>query len=333
MKIPQTKRIKWIDCMKVRGITFIVYGHFFSIASDYIYTFNVPLFFIISGFLSKSNESHKLFWKKTLYNLIIPLLLISSLNYILNTVELYYNDLTSFIDSPLTFIMKMSSGILLGGVGSLWFVYTLILLKIISHYIHKQVILLVLLTISFSCAYIINNNDPILYGRHIFHIPCAITNIFVAYPFYLVGIYTKKSRIIRDKKNFNKWDALIILVSCVIITIEGNISKPIYMYQCGYGNSIVLFFLCGIAGTILIFYISKYLERTSCTLIQTISTGTILILGFHLHLVQFITKCIPNRTLMDVTFSFIIVLLFVPVIQKCEIHFPYILGKLRIEKK
>lgn len=45
----------WIDWMKVVGMLFIVWGHFTpNIMHNFIYAFNVPLFFCISGALTNA---------------------------------------------------------------------------------------------------------------------------------------------------------------------------------------------------------------------------------------------------------------------------------------
>lgn len=45
-------RFYWVDWMKVIGMFLIIWGHLFPKHScDFIYSFNVPLFFCISGFL------------------------------------------------------------------------------------------------------------------------------------------------------------------------------------------------------------------------------------------------------------------------------------------
>lgn len=51
---PIKQRQGWIDWMKVLGMLFIVWGHSSpKICSDFIYTFSVPLFFIMAGYLSR----------------------------------------------------------------------------------------------------------------------------------------------------------------------------------------------------------------------------------------------------------------------------------------
>ena len=66
MEQTSSKRLIWIDYMKVIGMYLIVAGHFFSIGNKYIYTFSVALFFCISGFLCKKEEDHRFFLEKTM---------------------------------------------------------------------------------------------------------------------------------------------------------------------------------------------------------------------------------------------------------------------------
>ena len=59
-----TARMVWIDWMKAIGMYLIVLGHFFAIGHKFVYVFSVPIFFVISGFLSKREANQKEFWKK-----------------------------------------------------------------------------------------------------------------------------------------------------------------------------------------------------------------------------------------------------------------------------
>lgn len=58
------KRMNWLDWMKTIGMYLIVYGHYTSYAHEFIYTFSVPLFFVMSGFLFKKEENIRTFFKK-----------------------------------------------------------------------------------------------------------------------------------------------------------------------------------------------------------------------------------------------------------------------------
>lgn len=176
-----SNRFYWLDWMKAIGIGLIVYGHFFSLYDIYVYVFSVPLFFLISGFLTKRETDNKVFWKKITYNLVMPLLIICIINYLIRLVRVYiiYSKIP---ENPLLFIIQMFVGIH-RAVGTFWFVYTLIILKVIFQYT-KKTYLHVLWTIIFLiCAYLIKHYDIVIYGKQLFKIPWSIPNTFVAYIF------------------------------------------------------------------------------------------------------------------------------------------------------
>ena len=54
------QRLHWLDYSKTIGMFLVVWGHTFKdnsqIVKDVIYSFHMPLFFFISGFLHKSGQ-------------------------------------------------------------------------------------------------------------------------------------------------------------------------------------------------------------------------------------------------------------------------------------
>ena len=69
------KRVSWIDIAKGIGIFLIVFGHTIQqtgIMRQILYSFHVPLFFVISGLTYKSDESSTFFLKKKIKGLLIP---------------------------------------------------------------------------------------------------------------------------------------------------------------------------------------------------------------------------------------------------------------------
>ena len=132
-KHPGPKLFHWLDAMKTMGMFFIIYGHLFSYGYSYVYAFNVPVFFILSGFLFKEDQPASVFWYKVWWQLVVPMLAIS----VLNNTYLIVNDwLHHRLDSS-RFLFPV--GLLTGQHRFLevcWFIYTLVLLKVISFYIH-----------------------------------------------------------------------------------------------------------------------------------------------------------------------------------------------------
>jgi fucose 4-O-acetylase-like acetyltransferase len=68
------KRNKTIDCMKGLTIILMVIGHMHlnSYVDKYIYSFHMPLFFIVSGCLYKPGKLSLNYVKKKAQNLLLP---------------------------------------------------------------------------------------------------------------------------------------------------------------------------------------------------------------------------------------------------------------------
>jgi fucose 4-O-acetylase-like acetyltransferase len=69
------KRIQWIDLCKALGIYLVVFGHFLPVGTPLkviIYSFHVPLFFILSGYLLKTNRSWIAQIRHSVRSLLIP---------------------------------------------------------------------------------------------------------------------------------------------------------------------------------------------------------------------------------------------------------------------
>ena len=129
-------------------------GHFYSIGEKFIYVFHMPLFFIISGFLSKKENDVQLFWKKIWYNLVVPMLMIATLNFIIHCILLLITGDFSPIEIY-WFIRNIIFG-MVSGFDNLWFVYTLIILKIIFQYCSSSKLFYFQSLIMLVFAYIYN---------------------------------------------------------------------------------------------------------------------------------------------------------------------------------
>ena len=334
LQINTNKHLYWIDWMKAIGITLIVFGHFASPHHVYAYVFSVPLFFLISGFLSKREESHTLFGKKIWHNLIVPMLIICTINYLYVCARHFISPLDGVCpDNPLIFVAKLLLGIN-KSVTNLWFVYTLVILKIILQYLPKRWLHCVLFAVCLATAYCINEYQLSLFGKPLYSTPCAITSLFVSYPFYMIGYWLRDFREAFNKYHTQSVSAYFILIACALIAFYcGHNHSVVKLYICGYGDSIILFLLGGMAGSACVYIISKFLVRVKYAKVQNfnsvVSQGTILILGFHMPLVRFLRRFEITSDIQAAAFSILIVLLFVPIIMLCKKYAPIIMGKYR----
>lgn len=177
----------------------------------------------------------------------------------------------------------------------------------------------------------INNYDFEAVGKHLFKIPWSILNTFVSYPFFIIGYYLRNMKNKLSHYQANRYTAFWIVILLFVVFLCGHNHKYVLLYICGYGDSLILYLIGGLAGSEFIFLISKLLEKFQWRIIKDISIGTTLILGFHMHIISFIRHFFCTASFMDLIFSIIIVLLFVPIIRFCKLHIPVIMGKYRIK--
>ena len=315
--------------MKSIGIYFIVLGHFFSHGWALVYVFNVPLFFIISGFLSKKEDDSSLFWKKLWYNLVVPMFIISFLNFLYDYKSFVFVNSISELIYFFRLIKGFVFNFLIGMhnvLSTCWFVYTLIVIKIIYHYCNSNKANIYFSILFLFLAYLSNKYQL----RSYLYSASSIVNVFTAYPFFIIGVYLRcKKNVIN---NFNNKNHLLLLfsLSIAIVFLCGKYNEPVKMYICGYGSNIFYFIVGGISGTAAVFSISKLLGSCPKYMI-TISTGTILILGFHWDIIGVVRLFFPDPSLLDFFLAALIVCVFLPFISFFEIYFPLIIGKLRFK--
>ena len=316
-------RIYWIDWMKAIGIYLIVLGHFFPVGYEYIYVFSVPLFFILSGFLSHK-EDEKLFWKKLWFNLVVPLLIIIIFNVGRYTAIHYiHGDLTiqniiySFIAC---FIGMGGKGIDVAGLGTGWFVYTLIVSKIIYQKCPPQICIILSVLFCFITILIVDYRMP----------NNAYVNTLEAFPFFIIGHYCRnlETKVTHQIKIYHL--LMIIVLSTLIVAFCGIYNGYVQMFQNLYGHNFILFLVGGIGGTIGVWAFCRILGKTNCV-IMIISKGTIIIMGFHVVFIKSFQKILGHSFIADYCSAIILTLLFVPIIYFSERYFPYLIGKMRVK--
>lgn len=323
------QRQGWLDWMKVLGMLFIVWGHSGTkLFSDFIYTFNVPLFFIVSGYLSRCKyEKNVIGWGKIVRLLIIPYLCLSAINIIFNVT-------LAFAKGALTlkyFTDSLFSCLAGHECGPLWFVYTLALIKIICLYVDKALVYVLSLVGLIWAIYLHS------IGYQDFW---AVTNTLVSLPFFSLGFFLS-----RYKRNVNKTKnclknvkpaiftlIMLGLVCCTyFISIESGYVK---MFRCGYGNNPLLFLIGGTVGTLLIAIVSMKMDDKWSIFTTIVAKGNIVILALHFHIIRIGSKIVDLviqnplvRDLVALSLSGLIIICFVPIILFIQKHIPIVVGK------
>ena len=245
--------------MKTFGIYLIVLGHFFSVGNRYVYVFNVPLFFIISGFLCKRESDNKLFWQKITYNLLVPMFLISGVHIV---CEFLFGGFD--ISRMLKNIVCMVIGLKVG-LDECWFIYTLVLIRIIYQYIRSDVYNVLLIFLMLLLSYVYNGYEGGVAGVNI-HAPNAWFVVLLAYPFYFIGAKIKTSKLLL----LNLRTIFLAAIPCFLTVIAcGYYNGKVVMYISDYGGYMTLFFAGALAGSFVVFCISKFFSKITPPIYST----------------------------------------------------------------
>ena len=86
----ETKRIDWIDAAKGFAILLVMMGHSDppEVVMTWLYTFHVPLFFFLSGYVFKikNGENFLSFVRRKIFTLVVPMILFSIVSILIDVI-------------------------------------------------------------------------------------------------------------------------------------------------------------------------------------------------------------------------------------------------------
>lgn len=84
-----SERVDWVDTLKFIGILSVILGHINFSLNGFIYTWHMPLFFMVSGFFIKFETSFKNFAVKNFKRLMIPYFIFSIVGLFMEILKRY----------------------------------------------------------------------------------------------------------------------------------------------------------------------------------------------------------------------------------------------------
>lgn len=273
-------RLNWIDWAKAFAITFVVFGHIpeekSSFFLNYVTTFHMPLFFFISGLLTKKENPSKDTFKKYWQTLVVPYLLYNIIFYpfwmVRYLIEIQQIEPYDFL-KPIfgTLILQISTAYTDTLNGVTWFVAALLIMKIIlavcNKLKHGRLLIAAIISV---CILLYMPNEQYKYETNL--LPVGFLKCF---PFFCLG-YAIKKRLpsLMETNGYNwLWATAGITVSCVLfyhnILQENVLLKTLRFW------AICLFAIAGWLN------LCKVLDKIHWNAITNISTGTIVIMGLH----------------------------------------------------
>lgn len=262
-------RLKYIDILKGFAIFLVVFGHVIVYQSQMarlIFSFHMPLFFIISGYLfnfKKYENNFSQFFKGRFRRLILPYFTSVLLFFM---YYLIYMSPKPFIETPsaaILFLLKndivsslYGSGAInnfhITPVGPLWFLVALFCVEILFYFSLK--LMKNSSVLQKYIFYFIISYSGVIIGQKIF-LPWSFDISLVAIIFVFAGYELRKQNIIEKISALpNNIYLLIILISCILWYILSKHSflcmsdrvyhNYFYIYIEVILASVVLFSLC-----------------------------------------------------------------------------------------
>lgn len=329
---------KWVDVAKVIGIFLMIYGHG-SLADmpvrDIIYTFHMPLFFVLSGLLYKPLSPCETL-RKDCSKLLVPYLILNAFCLLRVLLLLVFKGEFTWHS------LWQHVGAVLMGLGynteewipvctPCWFLIALFLCRMMLSFIHnrfntKAILSLGLLALLADKALIMADFDLLV----------PLDSALMALPFICAG-HLLKSVLLCEEKTKLLADIFIICLLLLLTIGCYYINNRVDMATFSFGNSMFLFYLGGLSGTFFIIKISKLLERSKLIIgggiLRTMATGTLPVIGLNLIVITYVKKIVgivlpntPVEGVLGFMVAIVCLLSFYPIILFCKKYFPAVLG-------
>lgn len=313
-------RLSYIDWAKVTCILLMICCHAGQkgLILDITYQFHMPLFFIISGMLFRPKGvilELKLFGFPIFLFGVVKILYSFS-KFLLDGASLTaYNIIISESFKSLLFNSSIS------WFQGYWFVITLLLMRILMN---NSLINRFKVTIALMCI-IWSTIEPF------FILPDYITSfkpyhIISCFPFFITGMLLKDMNINITKGTF-ECKCIVAFVFVILTFFQGRVDLAYYQY----GQSYLILFINALLGSYIMLNLMSLFPTRKY--IQSLSTGTFLILGLHGLMYGYINQIIKflsiNNPYTPLLTGLIVLVLLLPIIVILEKYYPIVLGKSR----
>ena len=353
------QRISWVDNAKALGIIAVFYGHiaegiFFTspipaagLQYKLIYSFHMPLFFLLSGYLMKETQRRKfsLFMKNKFMTRIVPFfffnILIMPCYFINAKISHQSIDVRIFLQGSLDLLAGWPAYNLLT-----WFLTCLFSVEVINYLLYpvlrrSRTVLCMAMVLFYIMGWSFSYRADIL--NQYISIPdyWYIHEALVAYSFYLFGNLIATFPIFHEKMNPDLNVLLLMLTAvCVLATFNLNDGpfklSPVVFFVLGTYGSFLLFPLTAIAGSMCIISVSRIMP--SINFMSFLGRNTLPLMGLNGIFTLFVNIIFINYSMkifsdnhfsvfmQCVSLTGITLLLCVPFIILLKRYLPFMIG-------
>lgn len=319
-----SNRLEWIDTAKGLGIILVILGHSLTLSphiNNYIYSFHMPFFFFISGYLFSGQKYAELkqFASKKVRSLLIPYIVFAVISYIywiffqtqmgndIKHPDIFHLFIGIFYSNPNGHYMSFNV--------ALWFLTCLFCTEIIFFIIAKKYKelkkLLVLLVVFSVVGYICSLNSFI-------KLPWSLDVAFSAVVFYGAGYFYKVFNVhdLLQKSTYNKFVLLLIIPASFILSqLNSNVDMASNRL-----NNYFLFYIVACLGIFCWLNVANYLKKSQ--ILNWIGQNSLIIFALQLKMpVDFFIQrviCLKPETIngdiYGIVYLIVSLLFFIPLV-------------------
>jgi len=271
-------RISWIDMAKGYGTILVVLAHIGSgLGRLWIYTFHMPLFFFLSGYVFSTKYEFREFVKRKCKTIVVPY-------FCLWIPMVLYETFVTQAGKPQKF------QVLLGLVWdllwqrrlwTLWYIACLFFLNIFFYLLVKKCKREWMLGV---ISFVLPVVGLLYYAVGGGYLPWNIDVCLMAMPFFYAGYFMKNHTAQIGAILNAKWKKLVLFVSMLIVNLVcGSLSiddswNGLEMFYSKYGSNPIFTYIAAFAGTICVVMVAKLF---SCRVICYLGENTMLYYAWH----------------------------------------------------
>lgn len=313
------ERLTYLDVAKGIGILLVVIGHVYAFNRQivdrffviWLYSFHMPLFFIISGMLIAYKDEKDIwkFVKKRIKGILIPYVFFSIFSIIVFAIV---NDFNREV-----FVQNVKATICGVGIDTLWFLPALFFGEVIFFVLRNLLKNKYVICIISAIIYTLGNFMMKDYGL----ICLFLGRICIAVGFIMIGNYTMN--LIR-KRNMPWYGLIVIAILSVILSkINGLVDLNNLVF-----NNHILYLINSLIGTYLILEISKLIDIDEITYW---GRNTLIVMATHLNIIYILfNKILGIYSFGYVTGMIVFVLLLAVeriIIYVVNRYMPFLMGR------
>ncbi len=326
-------RSDFIDLARGIGIFLVVWGHTMIVRSAYLYSFHLPLFFLISGYLYKK-VPFPVFLQNKINRILIPYIFFFLISWLFFLTLI----LTGFDNASLSRHIRNLPYVFVGiekdgGNGPIWFLACLfsmaILYSLMDNYIRNRY--------RFNIIILILTFSGILCLKFNIHLPYRTEIACMSVLFYHIGHWAKKMDLFRSffKKKWMKWGVIVLLIVIHIVAYTVNIKisgiHNINLIANITGN-FYLFYLGALCAIFYVLILSSEIPRIN--IINYLGQNSLVIMAVHVLILHiFYNKLYYYFSQMNISpfilsLSSVVITLFIclPIISISKKYLPGLTG-------